>query len=61
MPTSLPLTCSRAVVAPPKSPHPPDAVWRVLIWAAAMLLSGAFADVGPGAAAMDPFQLLATF
>jgi hypothetical protein len=36
-------------------------MWLVLIWAAAMLLFSAFADVGPGATAMDPFQLLATF
>jgi hypothetical protein len=61
MPTSLPQTYSTAIVAPAKSSHPPDAVWLALIWAAAMLLSGAFADVGPGAAAMEPFQLLATF
>jgi len=61
MPTSLPLTYSKLVVAPAKSLHAPDAIWLVLIWAAAMLLSGAFADVGEETTAMDPFQLLATF
>jgi|GEM_PF-5081841 hypothetical protein len=61
MTTSLPLTYSSAVVAPARSSYASDAIWLVLIWAVAMLLSGALADVRPGAAAMDPFQLLATF
>ena len=61
MPTSLPLTYSWAVVAPARSSYASDAIWLVLIWTAAMLLSGALADVRPGAAAVDPFQLLATF
>jgi hypothetical protein len=61
MPTSLPLTYSTAIVLPAKSSHRQDAIWLVLIWAAAMLLFTVFADVGPGAAAMDPFQLLAAF
>jgi hypothetical protein len=61
MPTSLPLGYSTLIVAPAKSSRPPDAIWLLLAWTAAMLLAAAFADVGPGAAAMDPFQLLAAF
>jgi hypothetical protein len=61
MPTSLTLTYSTAIVVSAKSPHAPDEIWLVLTWAAAMLLFRAFADVGAGAAALDPFQLLAAF
>jgi hypothetical protein len=61
MPTSLPLGFSTAVVTSAKSSRTPDAIWLVMIWAAAMLLVTVFADLGAGAAAMDPFQLLAAF
>jgi hypothetical protein len=61
MPTSLPLGYSTVLVTSAKSLRVPDPVWFVMIWAAAMSLVTAFADVGAGAAAMDPFQLLAAF
>jgi hypothetical protein len=48
MPTSLPLTCSTALIEPAKSSLTTDPVWLVTVWAAAMLLFAAF-TAGTGA------------
>jgi hypothetical protein len=61
MPIALPISLSRKIVDPAGSHYGQGVTWIIAVWAIALLLFTAIANVGTDTGAMDPFQLLATF
>jgi len=61
MPTALPISHSSKIVDRSGPRNPQGVIWIVAVWAIALLLFAAIANVGSDTGAIDPFQLLATF
>jgi hypothetical protein len=60
MPIALPIS-SQKIVDRAGLHRAQGAIWTIAVWAIALLLFTAIANVGADTGAMDPFQLLATF